>query len=108
MRGAISHLTKYFDFSLSLVCVLEGPQAVQELWAIMVDKLLEAIHLEPDVDIVAIMMDSLCKVQSNNYTLYHKVVWKAHVLQPISNLGEIPAPAHLQCTCVKGRANLGA
>lgn len=42
--------------------LLEGPQAVQALWAIMVDKLLEAIHLEPDVDIVAIMMDSLCKV----------------------------------------------
>ena len=32
---------------------------------IMVDKLLEAIQLEPDADIVAIMMDSLCKVLLN-------------------------------------------
>lgn len=39
-----------------------GPQAVQELWLIMSDKLLEAIGLEPDADIVAIMVDSLCKV----------------------------------------------
>lgn len=48
--------------SLSLV-LCEGPQAVQELWGIIADKLLEAIHLEPDVEIIAIMMDSLCKVR---------------------------------------------
>ena len=39
-----------------------GPQAIQELWNIMSDKLLEAIGLEPDTEIVAIMVDSLCKV----------------------------------------------
>ena len=39
-----------------------GPQAVQELWGIMADKLLEATSLEPDAEIVAIMVDSLCKV----------------------------------------------
>lgn len=40
-----------------------GPQAVQQLWGFMVDKLLEAINLEPDSEIVGIMMDSLCKVR---------------------------------------------
>lgn len=45
-----------------LECVRpKGPQAVQELWVIMSDKLLEAIGLEPDSEIVAIMVDSLCK-----------------------------------------------
>jgi hypothetical protein len=38
----------------------------------MVDKLLEAIHLEPDVDIVAIMMDSLCKVWSIKQLTIHQ------------------------------------
>ena len=53
----------FFSLSLSLsLSLFVGPQAVQELWAIMVDKLLEAISLEPDADIVSIMMDSLCKV----------------------------------------------
>ena len=47
-------------FVVLFVC--SGPQVVQELWAIMSDKLLEAIRLEPDAEIVAIMVDSLCKV----------------------------------------------
>ena len=47
-----------------LECVKsKGPPAVQELWALMADKLLEAINLEPDSEIVGIMMDSLCKVE---------------------------------------------
>ena len=35
---------------------------MQDLWAFMADKMLEAVNLEPDSDIVNIMMDSLCKV----------------------------------------------
>lgn len=50
------------DHMTSFHCVHVGPQAVQELWGYMADKLLDAINLEPDSDIVAIMMDSLCKV----------------------------------------------
>ena len=48
-----------------------GPQAVQELWEMMADKLLEAIGLEPDAEIVAIMVDSLCKV-----SLHFLCQWK--------------------------------
>lgn len=45
-----------------LECVkVKGPQAVQDLWVLMADKLLEAINLEPETEIVGIMMDSLCK-----------------------------------------------
>ena len=47
---------------LLLLLSVVGPQAIQELWVIMSDKLLEAIGLEPDPEIVAIMVDSLCKV----------------------------------------------
>lgn len=50
--GSLSHFFFYFS----------GPQAIQELWLLMSDKLLEAIGLEPDTEIVAIMVDSLCKV----------------------------------------------
>ena len=35
---------------------------MQKLWELMADKLLEAISVEVDTEIVGIMMDSLCKV----------------------------------------------
>ena len=37
---------------------------VRKVWGYMSDKLLEAINLEPDPEIVGIMMDSLCRVSS--------------------------------------------
>ena len=49
-------------FHLTLVVFASGIETVRELWAVMSDKLLEAIGLEPDAEIVAIMVDSLCKV----------------------------------------------
>lgn len=42
--------------------MLLGPEAVQAMWNFISDKLLEAIGIEPDPDILAVMMDSLCKV----------------------------------------------
>ena len=39
-----------------------GATAVQGMWRFISDKLLEAISIEPDPDILAVMMDSLCKV----------------------------------------------
>ena len=35
---------------------------MQKVWGYMSDKLLEAINLEPDPEIVGMMMDSLCRV----------------------------------------------
>ena len=40
-----------------------GLQAVQELWGSMADKLLDAMTLEVDSDVWAVMADSLCKVR---------------------------------------------
>lgn len=45
-----------------LECIkCKGTEAVKTLWGFIADKLLEAIELEPDAEIRAIMMDSLCK-----------------------------------------------
>ncbi len=44
-------------------CFFTGPEAIQKLWGMMADKLLEAVGIEPDTEIVGIMMDSLCKVR---------------------------------------------
>ena len=39
-----------------------GMVAVRDMWALMADKLLEAIEMEPDAEIRTVMMESLCKV----------------------------------------------
>jgi hypothetical protein len=45
-----------------LGCVqVKGIEVVRKVWGYMSDKLLEAINLEPDPEIVGIMMDSLCR-----------------------------------------------
>ena len=44
----------------------EDQQPLQEMWAYVSDKLLEAIPLEPDAEVSAIMMDSLCKVRKED------------------------------------------
>ena len=46
-----------------------GPAAVQGMWTFISTKLLEAIGIEPDPDILAVMMDSLCKVNSSHRTM---------------------------------------
>jgi len=46
-----------------------GPAAVERMWTFISSKLLEAIGIEPDPDILAVMMDSLCKVNSNHRTM---------------------------------------
>ena len=48
--------------------LLLGPTAVQGMWSFISTKLLEAIGIEPDPDILAVMMDSLCKVLFYIYT----------------------------------------
>ena len=35
---------------------------MRDMWALMADKLLEAIEMEPDAEIRTVMMESLCKV----------------------------------------------
>ncbi|KAL5476110.1 hypothetical protein EMCRGX_G026016 [Ephydatia muelleri] len=45
-----------------LQCVRsKGMVAVRDMWALMADKLLEAIEMEPDAEIRTVMMESLCK-----------------------------------------------
>ncbi|XP_065887453.1 importin-5-like isoform X2 [Dysidea avara] len=50
------------SFPYLLECVkVKGPSSVQAMWNFVSDKLLEAVSIEPDPDILAVMMDSLCK-----------------------------------------------
>lgn len=67
-QAGLSHTHTLISFCnitlIPMVCLTPGVHAVQLVWSHMSDKLLEAINMEPDPEIVGIMMDSLCKVSA--------------------------------------------
>jgi len=68
-----------------MLLLTTGPTSVQAMWNFVSDKLLEAVGIEPDPDILAVMMDSLCKVISSVKWLYKMithimcVLWDCYV-----------------------------
>ena len=55
--------------------LLLGMVVVRDMWALMADKLLEAIEMEPDAEIRTVMMDSLCKVLHTTSCLSPGEMW---------------------------------